>query len=376
MSNSDEPIWVLHTCNELSIGGDQSFLMNYYRNIDRSKVQFAFAIQREVDYDHDAEIIKMGGRIHKMHSMNESLVSYAKDLKSILKQHPEYKIVHAHMNHRNVIALAICKFVGVPIRISHSHNLGSKLSLLTRARVELLKYKLQNVATDFLACSKGAAEYLYGRTMNYCIINNAIDSKKFLFSPETRERMRYDLGNGSEFLIGHIGNFSAQKNHKFLIDIFSKLNNNSKLILVGNGPLMEEVKKYAMMIKVLDRVVFLGVRNDISDLMQAFDAFVFPSLFEGLGIVAIEAQAAGLPTYCSDGVPKDVDITNLAVHIPLSASAEEWAAIIEMAEYAQRRDMYRDICMAGYDIHENAKILEDFYIDNLKKIKNNTDRLY
>lgn len=363
MTTKNKPIWVLHICNYLGVGGVQAFLMNYYRNIDKSKIQFAFAVQRDCNLEFDEEIIRMGGRIHKMPPMEKSLKSYNNSLKEIIKLHPEYKIVHAHMNHRNAVALSICKRLKLPIRISHSHSSGMNMNLFTRIRVGVFKYILRYVSTDFLACSKESAEYLYSDKIQYEILNNAIISKMFTFSLEKRERVRKSLNITSEYVIGHVGNFSEQKNYKFLIDIFSQLNKNSKLILVGIGELMQEIKDYAKKMEVSNRVFFLGERYDVPELMQAFDAFVFPSLIEGLGIVAIESQAAGLPTYCSSGVPMDVAITDLAVHIPISAAVEEWVRIINSGKYIKRRSTHEEICKSNYDIGNNAKLLEDYYLN-------------
>lgn len=364
MSNIKEPIWILHLCNELTIGGDRSFLLNYYKHIDKSKIQFAFVVQRDYEYEYDSEIINMGGRIHKVNKLNKNLNSYTKDIKNILINHPEYRIVHSHMNHRNAVALSICKLFGVPVRISHSHNTGIKMNLMTQLRVNIFKKILRLVATDFWACSKSAAEYLYGNSSDYKVIRNAIDSKKFTFSIEEREKIRKALGIKEEYIIGHVGNFSAQKNYRFIIDFFSKLPKNFKLLLVGYGDLINDVKKLVSKYEIEDRVMFLGVRNDIPNLMQAFDAFVLPSLYEGLGIVAIESQAAGLPTYCSDGVPDDIEITNYATRIPLKSSAEYWAEVIlSNKNKMKRRNTFEEIKNSGYEITKNVILLEDLYLE-------------
>lgn len=371
MSYIEEPIWIVHLCNRLSVGGVQAFLLNYYKKIDKQKVQFAFVVQRQDDFPYDNEICKMGGRVHKVTRMNESIIEYYRDLKKIIEKYPEYKIVHSHMNHRNGIALLICKILQVPIRISHAHNLGPHFKLLVYFRVQILKIINKFVATDYFACSTEAGKYLYGNNLNYKVINNAIDASLFIYSEERRSKMRRSLKLSNEYAIGHIGNFSEQKNYFFLIDVFSLLKGNYKLLLIGTGKLESEVRNYVNEKKLSDKVDFLGVRDDIPMLMQALDLFILPSKYEGFGIVAIESQASGLPTICSNGVPTEVDITDLAYHIPLSLNSIVWANKIEEIIMTRtiRSNRKIDIENSGFDLETNAEVLQDFYQSVFRRVK-------
>lgn len=359
---SNEVTWVLHICNRLSVGGVQTFLMNYYKHIDRSRLQFAFAVQRDFAYDYDAEIESLGGKVHKLPPMEKNFSAYRKSLAQLIQEHPEYKIVHAHMNHRNALALLICKRLKVSVRISHSHNIVRSTGLVQKARVFMLKKILNKVATEFFACSPGAAHYLYGEKKKYHMLKNAISAANYSFSDVARGKSRKELQLSNQFVMCHIGNFSHQKNYPFLIKVLAEMPADTMLMLVGDGDLKDDVIQMASEMNVLERILFLGVRNDIEDILQAADVFVFPSLFEGLGIVAIEAQAAGLPTICSDAVPPEVDITDLIKHLPLHLPPSKWAEEINATRNTARKEQYDEICNSGYDIRENAEQLERFYL--------------
>lgn len=368
----NEKIYVLHIVGRMSIGGVQKFLMNYYKHINQSILQFSFAVQRYDDMPYDSEIIALGGRVHKLPIMEQHPFHYIKELRKLILSHPEYKIVHVHLNRRNIIPLITALSCGVKVRISHSHNYGVHSSLIKKLQVLIIKKGISLFSTSLFACSKIAATYLYGENKvskgKVKIIKNAIDAKKYTFDKNKRNFVRETFKLGDKKVYGHIGNFSEQKNYFKLIDIFSEIvkkDSGSMLMLIGDGPLKKQIEKYVHSKAITENLLFLGIRNDICDLMQAMDAFIFPSLFEGLGIVAIEAQAAGLPTFVSDKVPCEVDITELVEHIPLTASAEEWANTIVKKSKINRVRQVENIVCAGFDIENNAKMLEDFYIKSL-----------
>lgn len=359
MDLDQKPIWILHICNTMDIGGDYTFLMNYFKNIDKNRVSFAFVVQREEDYEHDSEIYENNGRIHKVRPMNKNPILFMKDLFMILDNHPEYKIVHAHMNHRNGFALALCKLKKIPVRISHAHARGKSLPLMKAVRIKFLKFLIKIAATDLMACSIDAGKYLYGKN-KFFIIRNAISLKDYTYSEEIRIKMRKSFSLTDELVVGHVGNFSAVKNYHFILDVFSNLPKESKLILVGDGALIQSVNDYAEELGIQERVIYTGVRNDVNNLMQAFDVFLFPSFREGLGLVAIEAQAAGLPVFCSNGIPREAAITKQFKSLPLEIGPSNWAKEINL-KAIDRIDTSSQIVKAGYDITEQVKVLEEYY---------------
>ena len=381
--NNNEKIWVLHICNALyPAGGVQSLLMNYYRNIDRNKIQFAFVVQRDIKFEFDKEIEDLGGKIYYVPEMQKDFKGYMKALSEIIKNdNNSYKIAHAHMNHRNGIALAICKKNGVPIRISHAHNLGEERNLLTNIRVETFKLIGKMVSTDFVTCSIEAGKYLFGNRINNnksIIMKNAINVSKFAFNNEIRLKMRRELNiKSNEFVLGYVGNYSKQKNLIFALKVFSelrKVNNNSKFLVIGTGEEneIEEVNKIVKLLEIEDNVMFLGTRLDVNYLMQAMDALIIPSLFEGLGIVAIEAQAAGLEVYASENVPDAINITNLAKHIELIKGPKIWAKIINEFRGYAREKVYLVVINNDFDICENTKKIEEYYISRILENTNNS----
>lgn len=361
MSNINNQIWILHLVNTLDVGGDSTFLMNYLRNIDTDKIRFAFVVQRNETLLYDDEVLRLNGRIHKVRSMSEDLFGYYKDLKKIILQHPEYRIVHSHMNHKNAIPLLLCKFNGIKHRISHAHARGTTQHGLKGIRIILMKCAIRILATNYFACSSAAGRYLYGKKRIFVVIPNAVNSKLYSFSNEKRILIRKELNINEQFVIGHIGNFSRLKNYKFIIDTFYYMPENSLLILVGSGELDNEIKEYVFGRSLANRVKFLGLRNDVPNLLQGFDAFIFPSISEGMGFVAIEAQCSSLPTYCSLGVPKEVAITNYAHHISLEHGPLAWSELIKKGIGTERIDVSCDIQKSGYDIRDASIDLMDIY---------------
>jgi glycosyltransferase involved in cell wall biosynthesis len=370
----EEKVCVLHTVGKMSVGGVQAFLMNYYKNIDTTKVEFGFAVQRDFSMDYDDEIKQLGGQIHMLPVMENNLMGYIRALKNLLREHPEYKIIHSHLNRRNLIPLAVAKMCGVPIRISHSHNIGLKRSLIKRVQEGFIKKLIKYYATEFFACSNSAGDYLYGsafgKKSDFIVLKNAINTRNYLYNPDIEKKLKKEMKLEGKFILGHIGNFSQQKNYKFLLDVFKIVQcqkKDSVLLLIGDGYGREEIKEYVNELKLTDKVLFLGIRNDIPELLQAMDMFIFPSLFEGLGIVAIEAQAAGLKTLVSDGLPKEVNISTLIKQIPLSFNAEVWAEeVLYEGNYVKKINTFSDIANAGYDIKENAQWLLDYYLNKYK----------
>lgn len=348
-------------------GGLETMLMNYYRQIDRSKIQFDFMVHRAVPGHYDEEIIKLGGRIFYMTPIKPgNYRKYFKLLDQFFTTHREYKVVHSHINENSSFVLRAAKKAGIPGRIAHSHlsNLGIDIKLPFRLYA---KYTMQDYPSDYFACSKNAGKWLFGGGIaanELTVLNNAVHAKKFIFNQNNRLVTRKNLGITNELVIGHIGRFEKQKNHKFLIDIFYELQKKqpkSLLLLVGEGQLKRSMEKKVKSLGLTKKVRFLGVREDIPNLMHAMDLFLFPSLFEGLPVVLVEAQTAGVQCLVSNSITKESDIIGSLGFMSLKESPEKWAQKILSMSYKHSENI-DIITKKGYDTTANAKWLANFYI--------------
>lgn len=361
-----QQIRVLQVVTYMGRGGLETMLMNYYRKIDREKILFDFLVHRDFEADYDEEIRQLGGRIYRMNRLNPVSRDYLNQLNTFFKDHPEYRIVHSHLDCMAGIPLKYAKKNGVPVRIAHAHN-----SNQTKDKKYLLKllYKriIPKYATDFYACSEAAGKWMFG-SREFLILNNAIDSQKYSYNPEKARRVRDALKISKNMLVvGHVGRFHPPKNHEMIVKIFSevlKRVSDAKLLLVGDGYLQHTVRDQVAALGIQDHVIFTGVRSDVCDLMQAMDIFLFPSLYEGLPVSIIEAQAAGLPCIISDKVPLECKKTDLVQQLNLTESFGTWAdTVIFSAQQNKRRDTAEEIKKAGFDVSENARQLEAFYLD-------------
>ena len=365
-----EPVRVLMVNYKMQCAGIESFIMNMYRNIDRSKVQFDFLVHYRAPQFYDKEIEKLGGKIYRLSVREDNnFIKYFRDLKIFFEEHPEYKIVHGHMESFGVFYLRAAKLAGIPTRIAHSH-IAQKNDGLKGTAKHILNRFYRTYATDLFACSDEAGKFLFGNR-KYTVFNNAIDTKKFVFSPEERKRVRAELGvSEDDFIVGHVGRFNQQKNHMFLIDIFNEIqkkNEKAKLLLIGEGDLYNAVVKYANDLKIRDKILFMGIRADVNRIYQAMDVFVMPSLFEGLPVSGIEAQAAGLPCVFSDTITRQTAITPNVKFISLNDSKGSWAEkILDFSNSVVRTDMSKYIYEAGYDIGVEVSKLQNFYISRAK----------
>ena len=355
------PIRILHIVTYMGRGGLETMLMNYYRAIDRTKVQFDFLAHRDFRADYDDEIEALGGKIYRLPNLNPFSRSYLGALDRFFREHPEYRIVHSHLDCMSAIPLKAAKKHGVPVRIGHAHN-----SNQPRDAKYLLKlfYKrmIAGQATQLFACSEEAGRWMFGNA-DFRVLNNAIDAGKYAFDADIRSTVRRELGLPADALVvGHVGRFDPQKNHRFLVEIFEKMPEDARLLLVGDGVLRPDVEQQAEALGIRDRVLFTGVRTDVDRLLQAMDVFLMPSLFEGLPVSIVEAQAAGLPCLISDKVPIECKKTELVTQIPLEASPDEWAEAVLSAAEASRGDTLSRIREAGFDIRANAEWLQNYYL--------------
>lgn len=276
-----------------------------------------------------------------------------------------YDIVHIHMcRPYDVLYAAAAKFGGGRI-ILHSHCSGCSERAFKRLLNDFFRALSRRIGNEFAACSEQAAEYMFG-TKKFILLKNGIDTAAFAFDREIRKAERERLGIGDSLAVGNVGRLAPLKNHTFLLDVFAellKICENSVLVIAGDGELSETLKQKAAALGILDKVIFLGDVDNASALYQALDCFVFPSLSEGLGIAAVEAQASGLVTVCSDGVPKEAAVTGLCSFMPPAASPKEWAEhIISQCTGYERRSCADEVRAAGYDIHDTAKQLEKIYL--------------
>ena len=361
---NEEPIRILCVFSTLDRGGAESMCMNLYRNIDRSKVQFDFVKHTHDKGAFEDEISSLGGVIYEAPRYKiYNYFQYRNWWFKHLKSHSEHQIIHGHYF---TISGIYFRFAREFERITIGHCHSAKPSKITfKSIIEAHFVKIvEKLSTYCFACSEESGKWLYPHR-KFKVINNAIDAQKYIFSDTKRQKIRKELGLKDEFVVGHVGNIAPVKNHSFLLDVFKEIHDskpNSKLVLVGNGS-QDELKQKAKNLGIYDDVIFTGARSDVADVLQAFDVFVFPSVSEGLGIVAVEAQAAGLHTICSDRIPGEVKLTDLVEFISLDKSATEWAdAILKYDNKYERKDTSEQIKAAGYDIHTTAKQLQRFYL--------------
>lgn len=366
-----EPIRILHVVTYMGRGGLETMLMNYYRHIDRNKVQFDFLVHRDFEADYDQEIEELGGRIYRVSRLIPWSKKYRLELKKFFQTHPEYKIVHVHQDCLSSVALQCAKECGVTHRIAHSHSSNQDKNIKYLIKKHYMK-QIPMYATDLFACGEEAGEWMF-RTTEFLVLNNAIDTKKYIYNSEKAEKSRESFGILRDaYVVGHVGRFAATKNHEFLVKVFVQLQKkevNARLLLVGDGELHEQIEKQVKDLGVADKVIFTGVRSDVEELLQAMDVFVFPSIYEGLPVSLIEAQAAGLPCVISDKVPLECIKTDLVQQISLDVDMKEWTQRILSVKNQARKNYSKEIENAGFDIVSNAKWLEDYYIGLLSDEK-------
>lgn len=365
----EEPKRVLHVLGRLDRGGAETLVMNLYRNIDRNKVQFDFVIHTTDKCDYNDEIKSLGGRIYSLPTYTgKNHLQYKKSWNRLFIDHPEYNIIHGHVRSTASIYLKVAKKNGL-ITIAHSHNTSSGIGFAAIVKY-ILQYKIRYTADFLFACSKNAGVWLFGKRAckksNFYILNNAIDTEIFTFNEEIRLEKRNEFEISDKFVIGHVGRFHTQKNHGFIIDIFKEVydeNKNTVLMLVGDGDLRHLIEEKVNKLGLIDNIIITGVRSDIPELYQAMDLFLFPSLYEGLGMVAIEAQASGLPCIIANTIPEEVYITSLVETLSLKDSANLWAKhVLNYTNGYNRLNMELEIKNARYDIKEIGLRMEQFYI--------------
>ncbi|WP_196594223.1 glycosyltransferase family 1 protein [Pectinatus sottacetonis] len=365
--NKKQPIRVLQIIGVVCGGGVEAVIMNYYRNIDRNKIQFDFIIDGYEKSLLDDEIESLGGKVYKVEPYSKNIFKYIYQIYRIIKEN-NYQIIHSNMNTLSVFSLFAAWLAGAKIRIIHNHSTAVKSEKMR----SLLKYILRPFNTIFankyLACSRVAGKWMFGqkavKTGKIKIINNAINIDKFIYNENLRQQLRKELDIKEDTLvIGHVGRFMYQKNHDFLIEVFNKIyeqDNNSILLLIGDGPLKQTIKNKIEKYGLGNSVKFLGVRKDVNKLYNVMDIFLFPSHYEGLGMVGVEAQINGLHCLVADNIPSEIKISDKIKFLPISDS-NLWASeILKIELQADNRKIDLSVAKTRFDIAEESKSYENF----------------
>lgn len=364
-----KPIRIVHNIASLHLGGSQAFVMNVYRNIDRSKVQFDFVVTPEIREGFYDEITNLGGKIFTCpRYKGTNHIQYNKWWDDFFNKHPEYKVIHGHVRSTASIYLKIAKkHELVTIAHSHSTSNGNGISAIVKRITQL---PIRKQADYLFACSDKAGKWLFGEKaitqQNYYMIPNGVDLKRFEFDENKRNQMRMTLGIKKDMMIlGHIGRLSTPKNHKFLLNVFNKyhkINSNSKLLLVGDGELFDCIKEHIDKLNISDAVIMTGSKQNTEDYYQVMDIFVFPSLWEGLPVSVVEAQANGLQCLISDVITHDVDLTDLIQYLPLDE--ELWLGAIVEAHKKKRMGLTNENIqrLQPFDALTVANKLQEFYL--------------
>lgn len=354
-------------------GGIEACIMNYYRNIDRSQVQFDFTDISDKDIAYKDEIIALGGRVHKLKSWSKEPLKGMFTLKKLINENG-YDIVHFNMNSiANLFQFLAADQSKVKAWIVHAHNTGGKINILKRFLQSVNSYILARRATGLCTCSEMASNWMFSnlsKDYKVTIIHNAVNVQKLSFDMFKRLELRARYHLEDCYVMGHVARFMPQKNHSRLIDIFKLIHtrdNNTRLMLIGNGELWDDVQNKIQKLGLKDAVICTGMITNAYEYYNAFDVFVLPSLYEGLPVVGIEAQACGLPLVVSDSVTREMKITKDVKYLSLSEPDEIWAESI--LQYKGKTDRYITenlIQQANMDIRLEAKKLINYYESLIK----------
>lgn len=382
-----EAVRVLHVLGNTNLGGAESRIMDLYRHTDRNRVQFDFLVHSGEEGFFEKEIRELGGRIFRVPRFRiYNYFSYRKALKEFFQKHHEFALVQGHMTSTAAIYLPIAKKAGVKKTAAHARSAGVDKGL-KGTMTRFLRRNLADKADYLFTCSELAGISVYGekavREGKTIFIPNAIDCAGFTFDPEKRKKMREELGLADALIIGHVGRFHYAKNHEYLLRVFAELCRMSAgaggstaetgadqkyhLILLGEGPLMEDTRKLAEELGVADKVHFLGNHKNIADYYQAMDYFVYPSRYEGMPGTIVEAQASGLPCLMSDTICREVIATELVETMSIEEEPKAWAEVLQqridaLVSKQENREKYAaKMAAAGFDVQAQAERMMRFY---------------
>lgn len=370
----NKPLKILFFIDRLRLGGIQMLAYDILKHNDASRMDIEILnLDDGQEYPLTQTLTDMSVKIYKLKGawMNTplDLPHYFKSVDAFFMQHHDYDVVHMHSSSKNYYILECAAKWGIKVRVAHSHNTGfQSKNPITIALGNLMMKPMRKYATHWVGCSKLACEWLFGQGCvergEAKVILNGIDSSLFVYNEQVRNEIRKEMQLEDKFVIGHVGRFVNQKNHTFLLDIFAEIakrRNDAVLMLIGIGELMDAMKQKAAALGIADKVRFVGFRDDRNLLMQAMDSFLFPSLYEGLSVVLIEAQAAGLPVFTSDTTTTETKYSPHMQFLSLKQSASVWAEALLEKDCVDRKDMTQTICKAGFDIRAMVDNLYDLY---------------
>lgn len=372
-------IRVLFFIDRLRLGGIQALARDIIVHNDRERMAIDILnLNDGTDYPLTDELRQMGANIYRIDAWLRKPLdfpNYFRKVDEFFEAHHDYDAVHLHSSSKNYYILKCAAKWGIPVRVAHSHNTGFQSHNPAAVLLgNIMKRPLKKYATDWVGCSELACQWLFGKDSvksgKAKVILNGIDSSKFIFDENVRNEVRGELGLEGKFVVGHVGRFERQKNHEFLLDVFAEIakrRENAVLVLVGIGSLMDTMKQKASTLGISDKVLFLGFRDDRNRIMQAMDVFVFPSLYEGLSVVLLEAQASGMPVFVSDSTTKEVSYSPYIHFLSLGYSAPKWSEVILAKGCAQREDMSNRVLERGFDINVMVDNLFEIYSQRLDK---------
>ena len=366
-------IRVLHSVSNMDRAGIETMLMNFYRHVDRDKVQFDFLQNKPDPGDYDEEIRALGGRLF----VSPGFLSYPKYvayMTDLLKEHPEYKIIHTHNGSLMLYALKAAQKNGVPVRIAHAHATAIPPGWKNEFK-KLLKPRIKYAATEYWGCSNAAGKFYFTEkywNKGHELIHNAIDTDTFAFNETARAKLRERYGLGDKFVLGHVGRLTKVKNQAKIVELFAAMhrqNANTHLVLVGTGELEGALKEQAASLGIAENVTFTGVQSNVNEWYSAFDTFVMTSFNEGLPVVAIEAQAADLPCVLCNTITREVKVIDSVKFLGLHDDAATWAKAVLDFTPQPRVSRKAEFRQAGYDIETEAKRMQQLYLDLYAAIK-------
>lgn len=367
---------VLLFVDRMRVGGIQILLTNLLKYLNKDILTYELLILDDgTFYPLEDRVRQTGVTIHKLKNIwlrkPWDYVSYYKAVKNFFQNHHDYIAVHMNSGPKNFLILKLAKKYHIPVRIAHSHNTGFQSdSKLQMVMGNILKRPLKKAATDCLACSEKAGEWMFGKKSiargEVSILPNGVALDEFRFSSQIRTRVRDALGVDKQIVLGHVGRFTLQKNHAFLINIFKKIHDidsNTVLVLVGIGELMDETKEKVEQLGLTSAVQFLGFRRDVAELLQGMDLFLMPSLYEGFPVTGVEAQATGLPCVFSDTITREAKLLEQVEYVGLDKDVEVWAQkVLHLVGTSDRAGCTTLLKRKGFDIRDTAAHLEEIYL--------------
>lgn len=371
----NEPIRILHIVGAMYPGGMENFIMNLYRNIDRTRFQFDFVVHQQKDNDYTEEIEKLGGRVYLLPRLTRKPFSNLHRIRRLVREN-HYPMVIRHTANALVAPQLLAAKSAGAVTVCHSHNETDP-----QLRLHRMGQKLMRRAADIrLACSEKAGRWMYG-DQSFEVIHNAIDIPRFAYHESKAAKIREEFHLEGKHAYGNIANFIASKNHSYLLRIYREiieLDPDAVCFCLGEGDLRPQIEEEIKELHLEGRVILTGIRGDVPDFMSALDVLVFPSRFEGLPLTLIEAQAAGLPSLISDTITGDVIVTEgIVQQLSIELDPKEWAerAVLLAKEQSDRTCPYESIAAAGYDIRQLVQWYQEFIQKNINRVQNEKEDL-